>query len=175
MKRITLLAIFAIAAFSNNANAQAVVSAPATATATIITPIAIAKERDMNFGDIATNGTNGTVELTTGSLRRATGGVSFSVATPGTITSAKFTVTGMANYGYSIGIPIQLVLKHTDGVNTMTVGAITNSIGVAGDAGTLSGTGSQDIFIGGTLNLVGAQLAGVYTNTTDLKVTVNYN
>lgn len=175
MKKISLLAIIAIAAFSTNANAQAVVSAPATATATIITPIAITKDTDMNFGDIATNGTNGTVVLTTVSTRSATGGASFSAATPGTITSAKFNVTGMANYGYSISIPNSLVLTHATTANTMTVGTITNSIGAAGAAGTLSATGSQDIFIGGTLSLVGAQLAGVYTNTTDLKVTVNYN
>ena len=174
MKKLSLLAILVIAAFSTNANAQAVVSAPATATATIITPIAITKVTDMNFGDIATNGTSGTVVLTTGSSRSATGGASFSAAFPGTITSAKFTVTGMADYGYSISIPTQLVLKHTDLTTTMTVGAITNSIGAAGTAGTLAG-GTQDIFVGGTLSLVGAQLAGVYTNGTDLKVTVNYN
>ena len=53
----------------------------------------------------------------------------------------------------------------------MEVTYIKNSVGANG---TLTG-GTQDIFVGGTLILVGAQLAGVYTNTTDLKVTVNYN
>ena len=174
MKKITLFAILAFAAFSSSAYAQTVVSEAATATATIITPIAITKEVDMNFGDISTNGSNGTVILTPAGERSATGGASFSAATPGTITSAKFTVTGTALYGYSISIPTTIILKHTDGSTTMEVTAISNSIGDPGTAGTLTG-GTQDIFVGGTLNLVGAQLAGVYTNTADLKVTVNYN
>jgi hypothetical protein len=175
MKKITLLTILAIAAFSSSSYAQAVVSPAATATATIITPIAITKETDMSFGDISTNGQNGTVILTTDNLRSATGGVSFSSATSGTVTSAKFIVTGMNDYGYSISIPESFNLTHTDGATTMTVGTITNSIGIAGAAGTLNGSGTQEIFIGGTLSLLGAQLAGVYTNTDDLKVTINYN
>ena len=84
MKKNTLLVILAIAAFSSSAFAQTVVSEAATATATIITPIAITKVADMNFGDISTNGTDGTVVLINGSAntRTATGGVSFSAATP---------------------------------------------------------------------------------------------
>ena len=173
MKKITLLVILAIAALSNSAFAQTVVSEAATATATIITPIAITKVADMNFGDISTNGTDGTVVLINGSAntRTATGGVSFSAATPGTVTSAQFTVTGKADYGYSISIPATITLKQADNSAVMEVTDIKNSVGANG---TLTG-GTQDIFVGGTLILVGAQLAGVYTNTTDLKVTVNYN
>ena len=179
MKKITLLAILVIAVFSSNVNAQAVVSPVATATATIITPIAITKVVDMNFGDISTNGTNGTVVLATNNTRSAAGGASFSAAAAGTVTSAKFTVTGMSGYGYSISIPSAITLTHATTSNVMQVTDITNSIGVPGTAGTLStvstGSGTQDISVGGTLSLVGAQLPGVYTNTTDLKVTINYN
>jgi hypothetical protein len=174
MKKITLLTILAIAAFSSSAYAQAVVSPAATATATIITPIAITKVVDMNFGDISTNGTVGTVVLINGSAstRTATGGASFSAAAPGTITSAQFTVTGKSGYAYSISIPTSITLTHNDNpANVMQVTGIDNNIGIAG---VLTG-GAQDIFVGGTLNLVAAQLEGVYTNTADLKVTVNYN
>ena len=173
MKKITLFAILAFAVFSSSAYAQTVVSEAATATATIITPIAITKVANMNFGEISTNGTHGTVILTPAGERSAAGGASFSTA-PGEITSAKFTVTGKAGYGYSVSIPTTITLKQTGGSATMDVTSITNSIGIPGTAGTLTG-GTQDIFVGGTLNLVGAQLAGVYTNTADLKVTVNYN
>ena len=171
MKKITLLAILVIAAFSVNVNAQTVVSGAATATATIITPIAITKVVDMNFGDISTNGTDGTVTLDYASGRVATGGASFSAATPGTITSAKFTVTGKAGYAYSISIPTAITLTHTNTTSVMQVTNIGNNVGANG---TLT-AGTQDIFVGGKLNLIGAQLAGVYTNTADLKVTVNYN
>ncbi|MEM8520455.1 DUF4402 domain-containing protein [Flavobacterium sp. PL12] len=171
MKKITLLAILIIAALSSNANAQTVVSPVATATATIITPLTISKLVDMNFGDISTNGTNGTVILSNANVRSATGGASFSAATPGTITSAKFVVTGNTGYAYSISIPTAITLTHTNTTSVMQVTNIGNSVGATG---TLTG-GTQDISVGGTLNLVGAQLEGVYTNTTDLKVTVNYN
>lgn len=174
MKKITLLAILVIAIFSSNVNAQAVVSPAATATATIISPIAISKVVDMNFGDISTNGSNGTVILDTSNGRTATGGASFSAATAGTVTSAKFTVTGMSGYTYSISIPTTITLTHTNTTSVMQVTSIGNSIGTVGTLSVAS-TGTQDISVGGTLNLVGAQLPGVYTNTTDLKVTVNYN
>jgi len=35
--------------------------------------------------------------------------------------------------------------------------------------------GAQTLLVGGTLNVAAAQAAGVYTNTTDMTVTVNYN
>lgn len=171
MKKLMLLAIVTIVGFSANLMAQAVVSSAATATAEIITPIAISKSVDMNFGQIATNGLAGTVTLDYASGRVASGGASFSAATPGTITSAKFTVTGAADYGYSISIPATITLTHTNTTNTMSVTGIDNSVGATG---TLT-LGAQDVFVGGVLNLVGAQEPGVYTNTTDLKVTVNYN
>lgn len=171
MKKITLFAILAIAAFSSSAYAQTVVSQAATATATIITPIAITKVVDMNFGDISTNGTDGTVTLDFLSGRVAAGGASFSSTTPGTISSAKFTVTGKADYAYSISIPTAITLTHTNTTSVMQVTNIGNNVGTTG---MLTG-GAQDIFVGGKLNLVGAQTAGVYTNTADLKVTVNYN
>ncbi len=168
---LSLFGIVLIAGFSTKMMAQTVVSQAATATATIITPIAIAKNVDMNFGDIATNGTNGTVVLDLLNARTRTGGASFSAATPGTITSAKFTVTGVAGYAYSISIPASITLTHANSLDVMQVTAINNSVGANGSLT----SGTQEIFVGGTLNLVGAQLAGVYTNTADLKVTVNYN
>ncbi|MEI8007780.1 MAG: hypothetical protein WCI48_16350, partial [Bacteroidota bacterium] len=56
--RITALAILLIG-MSISTFAQ--VSATATASATIVTPIAIAKTVDMNFGNVAVSATAGTV------------------------------------------------------------------------------------------------------------------
>jgi hypothetical protein len=172
MKKITLLAILAIAAFSNNVNAQA--TATATATATIVTPIAIAKTVDMSFGNIAVTGTGGTVVLSPDdtSTRTKTGGVTLPQSA-GLVSAASFDVTGTAGYVYSITIPTSLTLTHTDNTTTMTVTVIENNIG---EAGTLDATtGKQNILVGGTLNVLASQLAGIYSNTADLTVTVNYN
>ena len=56
----------------------------------------------------------------------------------------------------------------------MSVGTFTSSP-TAGVAGTLSGTGTQTFTVGATLTIATAQLAGTYTNATDLDVTVGYN
>jgi hypothetical protein len=61
MKNITLLAMLAFAVFSINATAQS--TANATATPTIVKPISIAKNVDMNFGNIASDGTASTVVM----------------------------------------------------------------------------------------------------------------
>ncbi len=90
-KLILLIALLMVVGLSTNAFAQA--SATATATATIVTPIGISKTVDMNFGNVATNGTVGTVVLTPASSRTSTGGVTLP-ATAGTVTAASFNVTG---------------------------------------------------------------------------------
>ena len=168
MKKITLLAILAIAAFSNNANAQS--TASATATAKIVTPIAISKTLDMNFGNIATNGTVGTVVLTPASARTLTGGVTLPAVT-GTVEAAKFTVTGDGAYTYSLTLPADNTITITNGTATadMKVNTFTsNSINKL--------TAGTEVFsVGATLNLNANQPAGTYTNATGFNVIVNYN
>lgn len=169
MKKITLLAILAIAAFSNNANAQS--TATATATATIVTPIGITKHIDMSFGNIAVTGTAGTVVLSTADGRTKTGGVTLPTVT-GTVSAASFDVTGTGGYTYTINMPATIELKHTNNTDVMSVTNINNSVGLTG---ALDATGTQNIKVGGTLNVASSQLAGVYSNATALSVTVNYN
>jgi hypothetical protein len=53
----------------------------------------------------------------------------------------------------------------------MTVGSFTSN---PTPTGTLT-AGTQDVFVGATLNVAAGQAAGVYTNATGLVVTVNYN
>jgi hypothetical protein len=54
----------------------------------------------------------------------------------------------------------------------MTISMITKSIAT----GTIDASlNAQQIKIGGTLNVSASQPAGVYSNATDLTVTVNYN
>jgi hypothetical protein len=162
---ISLVALFSIASVTVNAQ----VSATATTSATIITPIAITKTTDMNFGNVAVSPTvAGTVQLATTSARTAGGGATLPAVT-GTVSAAKFNVTGLAGSTYSISLPASITL--TNGGNTMTVNAFTST---PTPTGTLTG-GTQDILVGATLNVAAAQAAGLYTNATGLVVTVNYN
>jgi hypothetical protein len=145
------------------------VSATATASATIITPIAISKTVDMNFGNVAVSAVAGTVVLTPAGVRTKTGGVTLPVVA-GTISAASFTVTGLGSYTYTITLP-STPLTISSGANTMTVNAFNST---PSGTGTLSG-GTQVLNVGATLNVGVNQAAGLYTSATPFTVTVNYN
>lgn len=171
MKKITIFALAAIG-FTVNANAQA--TATANATATIVTPISISSDVDMNFGNLAVTSSAGTVTLNNANGRTKTGGVTFPAVT-GTVTSAHFAVTGTAGYTYAITLPSSIVLND-GGSHNMTVNAFTCTYGSGGSiTSTLNGSGADAFGVGATIAVAAAQAAGVYTNSSDLTVLVNYN
>ncbi|MVT07639.1 DUF4402 domain-containing protein [Chitinophaga tropicalis] len=146
-------------------------TATATATATIVTPIAITKTADMNFGNVAVQSTTGgTVVLPPSATptRTTTSGVTLP-ATVGTVTAAAFDVTGEDGYTYSITLPSSVTI--TSNSNSMTVNAFTSS---PSGTGTLT-SGAQTLYVGATLVVGAAQAAGTYVSTTPFNVTVNYN
>ncbi|HSO77411.1 MAG TPA: DUF4402 domain-containing protein [Bacteroidales bacterium] len=145
------------------------VNATATATATIVTPIAIVNASNMNFGNVAVNATPGTVVLAPAGTRTATAGVTLPTVA-GTVSAATFTVTGTPGATYSITLPVG-TNTITDGTNNMTVGTWTSS---PTPTGTLTG-GTETLRVGATLNVGGSQPAGVYVSGTPFTVTVNYN
>lgn len=162
------VASFAFACWVTTARAQE--TASATVTATIVTPISITKDVDMNFGNVAVQSTaGGTVVLTPAGTRTATGGVTLPT-TGGTITAASFTVNGTSGYTYGITLPTTS-LTITSGANTMTV---TNFTSDPAGTGTLTG-GTEVLNVGATLNVSAAQPAGTYVSATPFDVTVNYD
>jgi hypothetical protein len=169
MKKLTKLFALSIVMLSFAAGAFAQgVTASASATATIITPIAIAKNVDMNFGNVAVNASAGTVLMTPAGVRSVTGGCT--LPTPvGTVTAASFTVTGLAAATYTITLPAAATT--ITAVTNMTVDTWTST---PTPTGTLTG-GTQTLTVGATLHVAGSQLAGVYTSATPFDVTVNYN
>jgi hypothetical protein len=174
MKNLTKLFMSAIllAGLTTGANAQS--TATATTTATLISPISIAKDADMNFGQIAASGTAGTVVLGYANDASVFGGVS-SPDGGATATTASFIVTGAATNGFSVTIPTSIQL--TDGgSNTLSVTDFTADLGAV--SALVDGT--KTIKIGATLTVPANAVAGTYTNTstdvaTGLFVTVNYN
>ncbi len=170
-----LNAAFVAALFGTAGDAAAQASATASATARIVTPIAISKTTDMNFGNVAVNATTaGTVILDTASARTATGGVTLPAVT-GTVAAAVFNVSGEPSYTYAITLPSSaLTISSTVSgtTSTMTVTAFNSFPSLTG---TLSGSGSQTLKVGATLNVAAAQAAGTYTSGSPFTVTVNYN
>ena len=170
MKQIAKFFTLAIVMISFSAATFAQVSATATASATIVSPIAISKTVDMNFGNVAASGALGTVVLTPAGGRSATGGVTLPV-TAGTVTAASFTVTGTPGYTYAITLPVA-ALTITSGGPSMTVDNFTST---PTPAGTLV-AGTSTLTVGATLNVGANQAAGVYGIPAEtFTVTVNYN
>ena len=150
---------------------SAQVTATATASSTIVTPIGITKTVDMNFGNVAINSTTaGTVVLAPAGTRTSTGGVTLP-ATAGTVAAAEFNVTGANDYTFSITLP-STSHEIKSGSNTMSV---TNFTSTPTLTGTLSAAGSATVKVGATLNVSAGQAAGTYTSVTPFEVTVNYN
>ena len=170
MKNTTKFFALTIAMIALTISTFAQVSATATTTATVITPIAISKTIDMNFGNIAVSPTiAGTVILDPAGARTKTGGVTLP-AVAGTVTAASFAVTGLGTSTYAITLPGTITLAGVPS-GTMTVGTF---VSTPSGTGALT-AGAQTLLVGGTLNVAAAQAAGIYTNSTDLTVTVNYN
>ena len=168
LKLITLTA--AIFGFAATSFAQSTSSA--SAEATIITPITIVNDVDMNFGNVAVQAsTAGTVVLTPAGGRTATDGVTLP-ATTGTVAAAKFTVSGEPNYTYVLTLPTSSI-DVTSGSNTMPVGTWTSSLN--GAPGTLSAGGTHSFTVGATLSVAAGQATGTYSNASGFEVTVNYN
>jgi hypothetical protein len=169
MKNKLYLTTLLLAGIATGVHAQE--TASATATATIVTPISITKNVDMNFGNVAVQSTTGgTVILSPAGGRTKTGGVTLPTTT-GTVTAASFTVNGTGAYTYTITLPSS-AHSIASGANTMTVTAFTSNPLAA--AGQLT-AGAQTLNVGATLNVAAAQPAGVYVSVTPFDVTVNYN
>lgn len=170
MKKLTKISAISILMIGSSLSLFAQASATATASATIITPIAITKTVDMNFGTAAVQaGTGGTIVLTPAGGRTVTGGVTLPNVT-GTVTAASFNVTGEGTSTYSITLPVA-PLTITSGINTMTVSTFSST---PTPTGTLT-AGAQTLLVGGTLNVAAAQAPGTYLSGTPFTVTVNYN
>lgn len=150
--------------------------ASTTSTATVITPIAITKAADLAFGSFA-RGAGGTVTVSTSGARTASGTILSTVG--GTPTAARFDVTGEGASTYSItwSGDTQLVTDDGGANETMALARISDlTAGGATSGAVTSGTlsaGAQSIYLGGTLTVGAAQVAGAYTGT--VTATVEYN
>jgi hypothetical protein len=173
MKRIacSIIALTAlVSGLTTSASAQlSSATTGANAAATIVTAISLTKTADMNFSDVVTGATSGTVELTASASpsRSALGGTRLGNSTG--ISSATFTVAGDPEATYSISLPV-VESELISGIHLMTVDSFSSSpIG----SGLLSESGFQTLYVGATLNVGASQANGSYTGT--FEVTVAYN
>ncbi len=167
MKKV-IGSVIALVGLITGTNAQS--TATASTTAVLITPISIVKTTDMHFGTVAASGVAGTVILDYDDGRTATGGISLPAGSTLQKT-AVFEVTGEGTSGFSISIPGSPITLIGSVSGSMTVSDFTSDLGASS---ALVG-GAKTIKVKATLNVDAGQVAGTYTNASDLFVTVNYN
>lgn len=147
---ISLLLLLAKAAFSQVAS------------------MTINNTRGLSFGSFVA-GSGGTVTVSAGSERSATGAVILLPSTSGQ--SAQFTVQGDPNATYTIELPADSTVVLTGPGADMALTNFTSQPSGAG--GQLDLTGSQVLSVGATLQVGGNQVSGSYSGS--YNVTVNYN
>lgn len=168
-KQIKLAITFIAAAAAFTSGAAYATDGTGTANATVIEPIAIASTADLEFGKFTKAA--GVITMAPNGTRTATGPLSsLSTVTPGS--AGEMTVTGEANATYAITKNGGTL---TSGVNNMALSNIVVTIDGATPVttGTLSGTGSQILKIGGDLTVSATQANGLYTG--NYTVSVDYN
>jgi hypothetical protein len=169
-----LLLLLSVSSF-----AQGSASTTADASATIVTPISILKQADLEFGDIAVSETQGgTVELLPMAgvaTRNPLNGVTLPAYTTNIPTAARFLVQGVPYYTYNILLPDDgFVLTHDMiSTETMIVNDFTSS--PSGTNGELDMDGKETLYVGATLVVAASQEPGHYVSLVPFNVTVNYN
>ena len=168
-----ILIVFGLVVLSVSSFAQ--ITASANATATIVTPIGLAKVDDMNFGNLAVTSTAGWVVLDPDATqtRHAFNGVTLPVNI-GTVQAAYFTVSGTPGYTFAITLPASCTITRLTGTETMLVDDFTST---PTPTGVLSGGGTSDLYVGATVHvdIITNNPSGTYVSGTAFDVTVNYN
>jgi len=163
MRKLFILFIV-LGGFAVNSFGQA--STNGTATAKLVTPIAISATRNLAFGTLARTTVAGSVTIANTAAGARTGSNVDLVGTP-TNNSAEFSVTGEVATAYTVTLP-------SNGATTIASGANTMGVDFTLSAGAGALTASPELFyVGGTLSVSATQPAGDYTGT--FAVTVAYN
>lgn len=141
-----------------------------TATATVVTPIAISAGDNLRFGSFSTSAAGQTVTINAATSARSSSGVVLVTSTTG---AATFNVTGEGTLTYAITLPGDGTVNITTGVadapRTMAVSSFTSD---PSGTGALT-AGAQTLKVGATITTVASQVAGAYTGT--FNVSVDYN
>ena len=160
------------AGFASKVSAQ--VTKSNNAGGEILTPINLVVDLPLEFGKLAVLATGGNVSITADGANTVTKTASVTLVSGGDDrTAAKYTVSGAGGYSYDIDAPSTITVSN--GTETMDITTNVKSVSTTSSTGgTLDGTSGTDIiYVGGTLTIPAGQAAGRYTNS--YNVTVNYN
>ena len=170
MRSKILCAALAATAFATPAFAQTVASEPAEARGTVLLPLTLTEDTDLDFGTVLASAAAGQVIINaTSGLRSVSGGVTGVAINPGH--RAQFTGYGTPATNVSLSLTYPAFL--TSGTNVVAVDPV---LGMYFDAGgatrTINAAGTFQVGVGGAFNIAANQPNGVYTGT--FTVTAQY-
>ncbi|HXC75117.1 MAG TPA: DUF4402 domain-containing protein [Sphingomicrobium sp.] len=161
-----LLALTILLAPAAGQTAPKAAPTPAQATGTLLFPLEIVKNRDLDFGNVGTTAAAGTVVINpeTDTIS-STGGASLLGGTPH---AAQFTGAAKGNNVVIIRIPKQPVtLTRVGGTQTM----IADNFTLQGlDKRAVAARVAFDFKVGATLNVNANQAEGTYVGTFDVSI-----
>lgn len=158
--------VVVVALFAGTANAQLEISIYGQTNARVVAGIALVKTADLDFSEIVSNGSGGTVTIA--AVGAAYNGVN---AYPGSKAPqiARFQVRGQADKHYAAQVPAEIAVRNENG-GMMTVNGFT----LSSQEGNVLNTQGQDLLtVGATLHVNPDQEAGYYRG--EFRVTINYN
>ena len=150
------LALMVVASLTVPAYAQ---TASATGRTTIINPLSVSAQRDLDFGRLIAGNTAGTATINPISETRTLGGGASSAG--GTPISASFAARGVAGRMLHIGVPTTPIIASNGTGATMTISNFAHNGGNAPIL--LDADGDATIHVGATISLGAGQAEGAYT------------
>jgi hypothetical protein len=136
-------------------------AATADATAEIVTAATLTNTTDLNFGSVAIGAAGGTVVVDADSTgaRACTTVICIGTAS----SSADFAINGAA--GATVGLSI------TDNTITLTGPSAADTMGATLALSTATSAVGNTEYVGGTLSVVGTEVAGTYTGSFEVTAT----
>lgn len=152
-----------------------------TADAELLTPVTITPGTSLDFGQVSPDPVNPTtVVLDPTAAANPASSVDGAGVIAGTAVRADFALTaGVANQSYTVNFTVPGDISASGSgcpcpANSVEINALTwatLSQGLA--SGQLSGTGTDTLWVGGTLSMAGAALGGTYQGTYSMDVVYN--
>jgi len=143
------------------------------AAALLALPVAaqtVTNTTPLSFGSFTAGTGGGTVQLTTGGGRVASGTVLL-FNQGSSASAAQFMLSGSAGESITISLPADGTVLLSNGANTMAVNGFTSA--PSGGGVTLSGMGTLTLQVGATLTVGASQSPGNYSGS--FNVTINFN
>jgi spore coat protein U-like protein len=171
---LALIASVVIIAAAISAPSQAADTATATASAKVITPIAITNATNLSFGKFVATAA-GNITVTTNGTRSADN-VGILLSGGATGTAASFNITGEADATFTIDTTASstTVTSGSDTMGLTLISKLAANTDTSGEttAGTLT-LGAQTLYVGGVLAVSATQAVGDYSGTVSAKVAYN--